>query len=424
MRSLTLRFGLAAMAAAAIVGCTAEPGTAPTRAVKPGAALLDATNENGWINACKLAGPANNYSFHLAIQGGGVMQTTTGPDVTFNFNGVDMNCAQMAYAEQPDTWIGKTATVTMSETNFPAGTHLDSVHVYNSTTGTQESYFGNSVSHSFVLGDRLWFKFFNSANVVPPTPGAVRACKVGGPAGTYSFHADVLGGGTYSLPSGATTSVMFDGTTPVCATMYVPTGTWTAGQTASVEISEVNIASNLEVKSITIVTNGVAGSPILNTTSTSSTVSFTDVVSVNFVNGVKPPTNTGNQGCTPGYWKVKQHWDSWTGTGYTTTQLLSTVFTIPASYTVKSKAMGSYSMVEGLSFQGGSTISAKAEILMRAAVAAVLNAGKSNVSYAMTSADIISQVNAALASANATTIINLATKLDGYNNGQGGCPLN
>jgi hypothetical protein len=54
----------------------------------------------------------------------------------------------------------------------------------------------------------------------------------------------------------------------------------------------------------------------------------------------------------------------------------------------------------------------------------VSNAGKTNVAYAMTRADIISAVNAALASGNATTIINLATKLDGYNNGLGGCPLN
>jgi hypothetical protein len=33
-------------------------------------------------------------------------------------------------------------------------------------------------------------------------------------------------------------------------------------------------------------------------------------------------------------------------------------------------------------------------------------------------------VNAALASQDATTIINLANQLDGDNNGPGGCPLN
>ena len=60
---------------------------------------------------------------------------------------------------------------------------------------------------------------------------------------------------------------------------------------------------------------------------------------------------------------------------------------------------------------------------LRAAIAAVLNAGSPNVSYAVTSTQIINSVNAALASQNATTITDLATKLDGYNNGIAGCPL-
>jgi hypothetical protein len=425
MASLTQRLGFAAFAAVILAGCSAEPGTAPSRSVTPGSALRDESAENGAIMACKLSGPANNYTLHMDVQGGGFLQMTGGPTAVVNFNGSDLVCAQMAYADFPDTWVGKTATLTLSETNFPSGTHLDSVVVYNSRTGVSEKFIGNNVQHAYNFGDQLWFKFWNSADVIPPpTPGAVRACKVGGPAGTYSFHVDVLGGGSYTLPSGATGSVSFNGTTPACTTMYVPTGTWTFGQTASVEISEVNIASNLMVKSITVTTNGVVGSPQLNTSSTSVTVGFPDVVSVDFVNAVKPPTNNGNQGCTPGYWKVKQHWDSWAGTGYTTTQALSTVFNIPAAYTVKNQAMGSYSMVQGLSFQGGTTLSGKAEILVRAAVAAVLNAGNSNVSYAMSKADIISQVNAALAGGNATTIGNLATKLDGYNNGLGGCPLN
>jgi hypothetical protein len=428
MKSISQRLGLGAFAAVLLAGCMADQTTAPTRSVTPGRASLDQStmDEYGYIFACKSGGPAGTYHFHMDVQGGGQLTNSAAPDATVEFDGVNRACTLMAWVDDAASWNnGVTAQITMTETQLTPDQHVDSVQVYNSTTGIMESYPNvTSVTHAFKFADRLWFKFYNGAVVAPPpTPGYVRACKVGGPAGTYTFHADVLGGGTYTLPSGGTSTVTFNGTTPACATLYVPTGTWGDGVKATIEVSEINIANTLEVKSITVTTNGTAGTPVSNTSSTSTTVAFTDVVSVDFVNGVKPVT-TGNQGCTPGYWKVKQHWDSWVGTGYTTTQLLNTVFVIPASYTVKNKAMGSYSMVDGLSFQGGSTLSGKAEILVRAAVAAVLNAGKTNVAYPATKSQIITAVNSALASANATTITNLATLLDKANNGLGGCPLN
>ena len=86
--------------------------------------------------------------------------------------------------------------------------------------------------------------------------------------------------------------------------------------------------------------------------------------------------------------------------------------------------MGSASQVQALNFRGGNTIPEKAEILLRAAVAAVLNADSPGVNYPLTSTQVIDAVNAALASQDATTIINLANQLDGDNNGPGGCPLN
>jgi len=53
-----------------------------------------------------------------------------------------------------------------------------------------------------------------------------------------------------------------------------------------------------------------------------------------------------------------------------------------------------------------------------------LNADSPGVNYPWTSAQVIAAVNAALASQDATTILNLATQLDRDNNGPGGCPLN
>ena len=143
--------------------------------------------------------------------------------------------------------------------------------------------------------------------------------------------------------------------------------------------------------------------------------------------------NTPTQGCTPGYWKVDQHWDSWPApwspsgplsamfSGVTNPPYAVTVVTFPDGTSV---LMGSATQVQALHFQGGDSVPEKAEILLRAAVAAVLNADSPGVNFPWTSAQAISAVNAALASQDATTIINLANQLDGDNNGPGGCPLN
>ncbi len=142
--------------------------------------------------------------------------------------------------------------------------------------------------------------------------------------------------------------------------------------------------------------------------------------------------NTPTQGCTPGFWKVPQHWDSWPSP-WTPNGALSLMFSgvlAPpyATYTVtfsdgSTVQMGGATQVQALNFQGGSTVPGKAEILLRAAVAAVLNADSPDILYPLTSSQVIKQVNAALASQDPTIIINLAGLLDGDNNGPGGCPL-
>jgi hypothetical protein len=304
----SLRLPALTLAAIVLVGCS-ESSVAPTssRLSPIGGPSLDQIDANGYIYACKDGGLPGTYHFHMDVQGGGTLINVFGPDASVDFDGVNRACAFMAYVPDATTWgLGVSATVTMTEVQIPTGMIVDSVLVFNSTTGIFEHYLlTNPVSHTFAFGSRLWFKYFNSTTPPPP-----------------------------------------------------------------------------------------------------------------------PPPPGGNQGCTPGYWKQKQHFDSWVGTGYTTSQLLSTVFTVPAGYTLSNKGMGTYSMLDALSFQGGSTLSGKAEILLRAAVAGLLNAGKSNIAYGMTTAQIVSGVNAALASNNATTITNLATAIDGLNNGQGGCPLN
>jgi hypothetical protein len=125
---------------------------------------------------------------------------------------------------------------------------------------------------------------------------------------------------------------------------------------------------------------------------------------------------TGTEGCTPGYWK--NHTDSWADTKYSPTDTVGSVFTLPASLS----SFSDETLLAALDGGGGPDLSGATEILLRAAVAALLNATSSNVQYPGGNKLIIEHVNAALASENRDKILAWATKYDKKNNG--GCPLN
>jgi hypothetical protein len=128
-----------------------------------------------------------------------------------------------------------------------------------------------------------------------------------------------------------------------------------------------------------------------------------------------PPPPGGGEGCTPGYWK--NHLGSWSATGFAPGQALSTVFS-PAGL----GSLGSKTMLQALDFDGGSSLTAKKQILLRAAVASVLNSAHPGVSFDWTTADVIAAVNAAMASGSKDVILELKDRLDRDNND--GCPLN
>ena len=98
------------------------------------------------------------------------------------------------------------------------------------------------------------------------------------------------------------------------------------------------------------------------------------------------------------------------------------MFEVPDSYKIGNKRLEDFKLIEGLAFQGGSSTSGKAEILLRAAIAAYLNASNPTFLYPLTPAQVVAQTNAALASGNKMAITALAQTLDMYNNL--GCPLN
>ena len=129
--------------------------------------------------------------------------------------------------------------------------------------------------------------------------------------------------------------------------------------------------------------------------------------------GEEPP---GDEGCTPGYWK--NHTDSWLPTGFSTGQSVVSVFSAASAF----PTLASNSLLTALDDGGGPGAIGGAQILLRAAVAALLNASHPDVAYTQDAASVISAVNAVLASGDRDTMIALAASLDSDNNL--GCPLN
>jgi hypothetical protein len=114
------------------------------------------------------------------------------------------------------------------------------------------------------------------------------------------------------------------------------------------------------------------------------------------------PPQEGGEGCTPGYWKQTQHFDSWVG--YSQGDSFSGVFGVPYEKT----------LLEAAQTGGGGE-----KALGRHAVAALLNASSPDVSYAYTTAEVIALVQDAWATGDYESAKNL---LEVEN--ELGCPLN
>jgi hypothetical protein len=129
-----------------------------------------------------------------------------------------------------------------------------------------------------------------------------------------------------------------------------------------------------------------------------------------------PPPPSEKQGCSPGYWK--NHTGSWTATGYTTFQSVQSAFSAASGY----PSLGTATLLDSLSFQGGPDLNGASGNLLRAATAALLNAAHPQIDFPRSEAEVVNDVNAALTSRNRDTILALASALDADNNLV--CPLN
>lgn len=136
---------------------------------------------------------------------------------------------------------------------------------------------------------------------------------------------------------------------------------------------------------------------------------------------VPPPP--GFEGCTPGYWKQEHHFDSWTAPYYPNMLMTTAGFIFPNGQGIFGD-LDQQTLLEALNYGGGETIQEAAQILMRAAVASLLDAASSDVDYPLTVGEVIDMTNAALASKDRQIMLDLGHELDDYNNGPDGCPLN
>jgi hypothetical protein len=136
------------------------------------------------------------------------------------------------------------------------------------------------------------------------------------------------------------------------------------------------------------------------------------------------PTPIAFEGCTPGYWKQSQHFDSWVA--YEPTDLVQDVFSLGAYYSGGNLDLDgdgdADTLLDALNYKGGNGVTGALRILLRSAVAALLNAANPTVDYPLSPTQVIAEVNAAAAGGNRDTMLNLAARFDRYNNA--GCPLN
>jgi hypothetical protein len=153
-------------------------------------------------------------------------------------------------------------------------------------------------------------------------------------------------------------------------------------------------------------------------TATATAVPATATPTATATPSVTPaPTGTpavGNEGCTPGFWKTRAGSAVWGPTGYAPADTVADVFGV-------NSVVGSNSLLQALDFKGGTGVAGAKRILMRAAVAGLLNAAHPDVLYPMSEADVVTEVQAAFATNDRATLLALATMLDEFNNG--GCPI-
>lgn len=124
---------------------------------------------------------------------------------------------------------------------------------------------------------------------------------------------------------------------------------------------------------------------VMNTATVSGTgeisATYIEVSDVAWVNCGEQPQ--AGEGCTPGYWKQDQHFDSWPS-AYSTSTTFSSVFGRDIAVRLNKETISDPTLLQALTAQGGN-INAAA----RHAVAALLNSASTGVNYDLSTSEVI-----------------------------------
>ena len=126
----------------------------------------------------------------------------------------------------------------------------------------------------------------------------------------------------------------------------------------------------------------------------------------------------GNEGCTPGYWKQQQHFDSWP-VPYTPDSNLRDVFV-----TAPVELVPDDTFLEALNYNGGAGVAGATNILLRAAVASLLNSVSPDVDFLVSTGHVVDTTITRIETQYRPTLLKRADYFDSLNNNIGGCPLN
>lgn len=247
-----------------------------------------------------------------------------------------------------------------------------------------------------------------------PSMESIEVCKYGSTASVYLEMQQTINSvptntsGTFSLqdatgvPSNCRKIGQFDGRSP-----------------ATLSLNEVigSIPSGFKFDSLryTVITGTigdpstwVVDAPVLSTTNSFNWANADNHIGflVEFFNSeIPPPPPGGGEGCTPGYWKQEQHFDSWTSP-YTPSMLFK-----DAGFEDAFHDMTLLQVVQ----QGGGGLKA----LGRHTVAALLNTASAGVDYDLTTQGVLDAFNAVYPGGDYEGQKNIFA---GYN--ELGCPLN
>jgi hypothetical protein len=231
-----------------------------------------------------------------------------------------------------------------------------------------------------------------------PVLGELIVCTLGGSASDFSATHTPVGTG---FGVGATFLASLSLGTGLCEVVTNDEAGDQGGENIAVTALNATFQS---VAGFFIGVNGVT--PLVNPQNGDSYFinSFHGIVLL-FTNAAPPPP-PGNQGCTPGYWKQDQHFDSWP-------VALGTTF---ADAGMSFGFTGT--LLSGLQAKGGDV-----DALARHAAAAYLNSLSSGVDFAYTTAEVVAIANGTGIYAG-LSVEERKDLLEAANQGVGGCPLN